>query len=492
MRLLLDTNVVIALEDVSSPVTAIAADLARLAQKHSVVLMIHEASRDDFERDSVEERRFASVAKAGKYPAIDQPPAPDEAFLARAGKISDDNDRVDTDLLYAIERDCADALVTEDRRLHKRANRLGLGARTYYVEQAVDLLTALFEPRSMLPPTVEDVPLHSLHLDDPLFDTLRGAYTGESDFDAWFKRKSREGRWAWVIRTNDKLDAICIYNLEEPETSRSFKLCTFKVSENSRGRHLGELLLKTAFATCDKSGCSNAFVEIFPEQDFLIDFLGEFGFVEDGLKPGSTTERVYRKRFRPPPPPSGSALEYHIAWAPAFDSGPDVGKFFVPVQPQFHSNLFPEAPTVPPDPSQLALDVTSAYTSSVVGNGIRKAYLSNSPTTKLRAGDLLLFYRSHDTHAITTLAVVEDTLRSTDASAIGAFVGKRTVYDFKEIEAKAAKSALAILFRQVIHLPKPLPLTEWQRHGGSAYQSITEVSDDQFARVMEWGNADPS
>lgn len=230
-----------------------------------------------------------------------------------------------------------------------------------------------------------------------------------------------------------------------------------------------------------------------PEQEFLIDFLGEFGFVEDGLKQGSESEKVFRKRFLPVPDRRDGPLAFHIAWAPAFSCHDDVGKFFVPVQPQYHGQLFPDAPAIPDDPAQMqAFDAMQMNPSSAVGNGIRKAYISNAPITKLAAGDVVLFYRSHDAHAITTIGVVEDTLRADDASAIAAFVGKRTVYSYKEIADKAAKSVLAILFRQVGHLPHPIRLSEWQSIGGNAYQSITEISDEQFARVMEWGHADPS
>lgn len=104
MRLLLDTNVVIHLEDASASLAEIAASLSRLAHQHSVTLVVHEASRDDFDRDIDKERKFANITKAAKYPTIDQPPAPTAEFLTEFGTIGSDNDRVDAALLYAIQK----------------------------------------------------------------------------------------------------------------------------------------------------------------------------------------------------------------------------------------------------------------------------------------------------------------------------------------------------------------------------------------------------
>jgi hypothetical protein len=147
------------------------------------------------------------------------------------------------------------------------------------------------------------------------------------------------------------------------------------------------------------------------------------------------------------------------------------------------------------DPSQIPMfDVTHVTPSSTVGNGIRKAYLCNSQIGMLKAGDLVLFYRSVDAKAITTLGIVENTLRSGDATTIAGFVGKRTVYSYKEIEGLASKTTLvlAILFRQIEHLSSPVSLTAWRTMGGSPYQSITKITDKQFANIMESGRADPS
>ena len=44
----------------------------------------------------------------------------------------------------------------------------------------------------------------------------------------------------------------------------------------------------------------------------------------------------------------------------------------------------------------------------VEGNAIKKAYLCNAKTKQMAEGDIVLFYRSVDVSAITSLGVVEE------------------------------------------------------------------------------------
>jgi hypothetical protein len=99
-------------------------------------------------------------------------------------------------------------------------------------------------------------------------------------------------------------------------------------------------------------------------------------------------------------------------------------------------------------------------TSNAFGNSIRKAYLCHSVIRRLETGDFLLFYRSRDLRAVTTVCVVEDVLVSANAMEIARFVGKLTVYDYEEIRRMAEKPVLAVLFRlaRILDMPWPLEL----------------------------------
>ena len=117
------------------------------------------------------------------------------------------------------------------------------------------------------------------------------------------------------------------------------------------------------------------------------------------------------------------------------------------------------------------------------GNSIRKAYLCHAQIRDLPAGSPLLFYRSQDRHAVSCIGVAESCLRSSDASLVARFVGKRTVYSLTEIEEQCRKETLAVLFRHSQILDSQISLAELRREGilKAAPQSIVTVPSEAMA-----------
>jgi hypothetical protein len=89
----------------------------------------------------------------------------------------------------------------------------------------------------------------------------------------------------------------------------------------------------------------------------------------------------------------------------------------------------------------------------IEGNTIKKAYLSHTPIKSMSQGDILLFYRSHDLQAITSLGVLEEFFWSSNAQQIFDRVKSRTVYPFSELQEIAKKPTLVLLFRFHFHFP---------------------------------------
>src|SRR3954452_8007253 len=102
-KLLVDTNVVIALED-PRPVQASLAELVRLCNEYSVGLFVEGANYDDVARDRDDQRRQVTQSKLEKFQKLRNVPMPSEAeLLARFGAIKSENDRSDVRLLVALE-----------------------------------------------------------------------------------------------------------------------------------------------------------------------------------------------------------------------------------------------------------------------------------------------------------------------------------------------------------------------------------------------------
>jgi hypothetical protein len=487
LRFLLDTNVLIPLQDSLQVLEGNLANFVRLANIGGHQLMYHPANISDFERDRNSERRQRNLQRIRQYPALHDP-AP---CIWNTPETSP-NDACDNELLYALHCDAVHALVTEDRGIHAKARSHGLAHRVYTVQTAEDWLKRLHETRQIALPNIQDVPLHSLtpELTGTFFDSLRDGYpaaAGRDGFNDWFRRKAREDRHAWIYRDNSGVvGAICIYQIQNDEilndagevlSGSALKLCTFKVGEPVRGRKIGELFLKAAFRFATENRCEHLFITAKAEsQDYLIRVLMDFGFEERGTYRG---DMVLVKPHPVVQPPSNgvSPSEYVRRYFPHYRSDSSVQKFLVPIQPHYHEILFPDYAPIQPG---LFAPMGN------VGNAIKLAYLCHAQTKSIRPGDVLLFYRSDDEMAVTSLGVVEQFEVSSDGPQIASLVSRRTVYSLDEINELAKKPTKVILFRLVSHFSTAVPYEQLMRDGvvTGRIQSIRKVSDVSFSRVL--------
>jgi predicted nucleic acid-binding protein len=250
---LIDTNVIIGLEDHHTVQPAFAA-LLSIASKHKVDVMVHEVARDDIRRDKDAQRRQISLSKLDKFQSIKKVRGLNKVELEqRFGLLGRPNDVVDATLLDSIERGAADFLVTEDRGLHERARRFSpeLGRRVLFVADAVHLLRTTFEPIEAPVRYVEELSANEIELTDNIFDSLREDYP---DFDRWWREKCiRERRPCWGVFDNGLAGLIVRKDETATDTDATIKadkilkICTFKVRPEKRGVKLGELLLKKVF-----------------------------------------------------------------------------------------------------------------------------------------------------------------------------------------------------------------------------------------------------
>ncbi len=155
------------------------------------------------------------------------------------------------------------------------------------------------------------------------------------------------------------------------------------------------------------------------------------------------------KSFKPAPDDAPLApLDFNVRYGPFSLMIQGARVFIIPIQPRFNKLLFPESE----QQLQFGTEVHP------FANSIRKAYLCHSAVRIIQPGDLLLFYCSAPTQAITAVGVADGTLVSNQASMVARYVGKRTVYPYSEIEKMAVAPILAILYRLSRVLPSAWPL----------------------------------
>jgi predicted nucleic acid-binding protein len=492
MRILIDTNIIIPLEDSSGILKASFSQFIRLSLENRHTILIHPSSIEDIHRDRDRSRKQSMLSRIQKYPILEETDTftPEELQAYDISENSD-NDKVDNAILSSVYNKAVHLLVTEDRGIHKKAAKLGVSDSVLYLQQAVDVLTRLHpQEQEVFHPNLKNIYVHETSLDDPFYNSLREDYL---EFDSWFNKISAEGRKAWANfdNTRQTLNAILIYKPEEGEIitsdsrglpGKSIKISTFKVGEQVRGRKIGELLFKSVFDFAYMNNYSWVYLTIHPEKhEFLKDLCLDLGFENYGIDIHGR-DQVYRKSIANPPSPldTQEPFDFYRKYSPAVICD-NVNKYIIPIQPRYHDILFPD------NTKQRSLFGAS----EPAGNTIKKAYLSHAQLQSMSPGDIVLFYRSGDRKALTTLAIVEDYFTSGSSDEIVAKVAKRTVYSFVEIQRMAERPTKVLLFRQVIHFRQDIPI-RWLHENSivsGSIQSIRRIGNEAFERIMDEAQA---
>lgn len=457
MRIIIDTNIFIPLEDSSIEIESSYSKLSRLVSgQHE--LIIHPASIDDIKRDRDISRRSVMLSRIEKYNHLEDHPifenGEENHMFGKPGK---ENDAVDNLILLAILRNCAHLFITEDNNLLKKARAKGVGDSVLTISQACDLLDKQSQPIDAELANIKDVFCYSLDLENSIFNSLREAYNG---FNEWYSEKcAKSGRKAWLCGKLNEIHAFCIYKKEtNPVVTNDskaldgsgLKLCTLKVDRN--GLKLGELLIKQAFDYADVNNMDFVYLTVHEENHpYLVQLITDFGFSFFGIDTNGR-DSVYVKYFlgsaesRVQDLVAGlSPIEFDIKYYPAV-YGEGINSYLIPVQPQFHDRLFPDL--------MVQQQLFVGY-EDPVGNAIKQAYICRTPTNTVSAGDIIFFYRTSDQKCVTTYGIVERFLTSEDSETILNLVKRRTVYPIAAIESMNSDlGAKVILFRRVRHLDK--------------------------------------
>lgn len=490
LRFLIDTNIFITAEprddgDVEPGAQAVVELLRRISEAGHAI-EVHPAGLLDIDRDQDAGRRVARRIQQAKYPTLPSPPPIPDAWKATAAWADGDNDHVDLQHLAALAAHAASFLITEDRKLHRRAAAFGLDDRVVTVTTGLALVRTLHDQPALPPPTVERVVAHSLDPNDPIFASLRHAY--HPDFDAWFAKVREQRRTAFVIRGGNGLLAAVALVKVEPDGNdarldgRVLKISTLKVGEDAVGSRRGELLLKALFTEAAKLRVDGLYLTVFAEDHpALVATISQFGFRE---MPGVTArrEQIFGKRRATSVGVAKGApddpLAYHIEFGPPALHPTQGEVHIVPITPAYSTRLFPDAS---PEPQ--------LFEPAPYGNALRKAYLSRSPTRQIQPGDILAFYESASgrrgtPRGLFAIGVVERPMVSAEAEVIAEAVGTRTVYSMSEIQDLAHRGEiLALIFRQDRVLETEIPLVDLTANGAlNAHpQSITRVRGEGAA-----------
>jgi len=498
MTFLIDSNVVIAAEPFNGRLEELQPDVSafmRAASQHGHKVLVHPATLDDLRETSDPTRRAQNIAAFGKYAVLDEVDVPQRVRAVFPTPCLP-NDERDSRILAALDAGAVHFLITNDRKLRKRAIRLGHEPHVLGPREAAEQLAAWHPDVPPPPPLVEEVKTYNLDTTQSIFDGLRQTYP---TFDRWMSTVKKESstRRAWVVRGPDgTYEALAIVKMRDDHPTlpgkEAIKLATFKVGSSAPGRRLGELMLKTVlrWANEEPGRPSEMFVEVDASNDRIKDFLADFGFGRVTHKEGKPDEQVLLKVLDPPVDSDLGGLAHHIAYGPPALRGAQP-IYVIPIIPKWYEDLFPDADVL--GPSGAVPLVGTDPDPKAHGNAIRKAYLCRSPTNNIPAGSTLLFYRSQGSvqgdGAVVAVGVAEESIKTTDPIETISRSFKRTVYSETDVADlhQDGKAVLTILFRHDRFVDPPWPVGVLRANSvvSSWPQSVTRVRNQKGIAWVE-------
>ena len=172
-----------------------------------------------------------------------------------------DNDRIDSVLLNEVYVERVDILITEDRKIHRKAEELSIQDKVFTIDSFLEKTFAEHpELVNYKVLNVQKLKFGKINLDDSFFDSLKEDYV---DFDKWFLKKYDEEAYITINSNNGMLLSFLYLKVEDENENynnisplfkpkRRLKVGTFKVISN--GFRLGERFIKIIFDNALKIG----------------------------------------------------------------------------------------------------------------------------------------------------------------------------------------------------------------------------------------------
>jgi len=410
------------------------------------------------------------------------------------------NDVIDSELINEVYQGRVDFLITEDRKMHRKASELGVKDKVFTIDSFLEKVIAENPQQpdyKVL--SVRKEYFGNINLSDTFFDSFKKDY---AEFEQWFNKKSDNFAYVCRSETNSIL-AFLYLKIEDVGESypdiqpylapnRRLKVGTFKVSLN--GYKLGERFLKIIFDNATLFKTNEIYLTIFNntvDQERLSLLMEDWGFYKHGIKTTPNgNEFVYIKNF----------LNINFQDSPKqnypFLNG-RCRKFLCPIYPQYHTELLPDSILNNETPADFVDNKPSR-------NALAKVYISRGMERSLRAGDIIIFYRTADggpgyyTSVVTTLAVVENVVDNfTNFEEFKTACRKRSVFTDEDLlthwNYKRSKPFI-INFLYAYSLPVRPNLKALKENNviENAPRGFEEISDEAFKTILRISNADQS
>lgn len=495
MRILIDTNILIHLED-NKVINKLFSKFYRIAIINNCKILYHQkALIKDISKDRNFERRDIIKSKLEKYEILENCGKPTDLFLSKV-KNSNDNDQNDNIQLFQVYREYVDIFVTEDIGIHKNADKLNISTKVLNIQKIVNLLEEQFVITIPTHPILKDQSIRELEnkFNSPFFDSLRDDY-GEVAFNSWLNKCAINNRKCYSLIVDDALHAILIYNLENVEDhklpdifEKALKICTLKVADTAFGIKLGELFLNKMFEYCINQKIKFLYLTVYEKQVHLIRLLQTFGFYKQEFK--NSQDLIEIRMIKCLDKEKLNSIDNDISIHPFYQDTSKVSKYVIPIKPDFYSSLFKDGKLRPPS----LFDESPDSMNEIHGNTIIKAYISNSKIKNLKKGDVLFFYSSKTSKSIEPVGILETIQVVKNFDELWNIVSKKTVFSQQKLEdwLKEKKELNVITFRLVTYLENKINLNKIKtlKSFKNKIQTITKISEEDYLELKNEGYFD--
>jgi predicted nucleic acid-binding protein len=280
MKILLDTNIIIHRE------------ASKITNQHIGILFywldklhytkcIHPLTSDELKRNINQVTAQTMQAKLANYQVL-VTPAPLHDDVRNVGHQIDKvpNDFDDTKLVNEVYCHRVDYLITEDKKIHVKASKLGITDKVFRIENFLEKITSEhpdFVNYKVL--AIKKEYFGNVNIGDAFFDSFRADYQG---FDKWFNSKAGNNDKAYVCYNGQDLTSFLFLKVEDGSENYSeiaptfgpkkrLKIGTFKVISN--GVRIGERFLKIIFDNARLYKVDEIYVTIFDNRPELLSLI---------------------------------------------------------------------------------------------------------------------------------------------------------------------------------------------------------------------------
>ena len=501
MRALLDTNIIIHRENNRITNKSIG-ELYYWLDKLNYEKVIHPYTISEIEKFAVDEIKSVLHVKLKSYVVLKTALNIDKEFIDKIAHLNTkENDYVDNSLLYELYRGRVDLLITEDRKIQRKAKCLGIEDKVFSIDRFLSkCLEENPKLRSYKMLSVQKKLFSEVDLDDTFFDSLKSDYPG---FEKWFLKKYDEE--AYVCSLDDSIYGFLYIKVEDErevysdinpvfKPMKRLKVGTFKVE--STGFRLGERFIKIIFDNALQYNVDEIYITLFNDRielNLLKDLLLSWGFFVYGTK--KTDNKENREELV-----MVKKMNQYDSSKTVKENFPmlnlSVNKFIHPIYPPYHTDLFPD--------SILYTEKKDNYLDNKAHRySLEKIYVQWMPLNDAKPGDLILFYRTGEqgtrkryTSTITTLGVLEEIKDNfKNFQEFLNYCENRSVFSHQKLEElwnSHNDDLKTIKFIYVKSLEKRPILNDLYNlaivPSGKGPRSFTIINDDQFYKLLEIGN----